>query len=191
MALTGRRALNGASAAAAEGAPPMEKKERCVLEDFTQCSKSHLWKLMMSFYDRKGVESWSQGIVPHFITCNSFIGQAYAKVLAEPPTTCAEAGIDPPVCCHAPKSRSQDSVPHARRPFSFAARLAFACKCKTPLSRPPPRCADSLIFWRRPGAAGLHPGLRERKGKHDVGPKRAALHRGTRNGQRQVQLLYA
>lgn len=34
--------------------------ERCVLEDFTQCSKSHLWKLMMSFYDRKGVESWSQ-----------------------------------------------------------------------------------------------------------------------------------
>lgn len=36
---------------------------------------------MMSFYDRKGVESWSQGIVPHFITCNSFIGRAYAKVL--------------------------------------------------------------------------------------------------------------
>ena len=27
---------------------------RCVLEDFMQCSKSHLWKLMMSFYDRKG-----------------------------------------------------------------------------------------------------------------------------------------
>jgi hypothetical protein len=36
---------------------------------------------MMSFYDRKGVESWSQGIVPHFITCNAFIGRAYAKVL--------------------------------------------------------------------------------------------------------------
>lgn len=36
---------------------------------------------MMSFYDRKGVKSWSQGIVPHFITCNAFIGRAYAKVL--------------------------------------------------------------------------------------------------------------
>lgn len=36
---------------------------------------------MMSFYDRKGPESWSQGIVPHFITSNSFIGRAYAKVL--------------------------------------------------------------------------------------------------------------
>jgi hypothetical protein len=55
--------------------------ERCVLEDFTQCSKSHLWKLMMSFYDRKGPDSWSQGIVPHFITCNTFIARAYVKVL--------------------------------------------------------------------------------------------------------------
>mmetsp|Transcript_34706 Transcript_34706/g.107340 ORF Transcript_34706/g.107340 Transcript_34706/m.107340 type:complete len:438 (-) Transcript_34706:635-1948(-) len=56
-------------------------RHRCVLEDFTRCSDSLLWKLMMSFYDRKGVESWSQGIVPHFITCNAFIGRAYAKVL--------------------------------------------------------------------------------------------------------------
>lgn len=60
----------------------IRKHERCVLEDFTQCSKSHLWKLMMSFYDRKGPESWSQGIVPHFITCNTFIGKSYAKVRA-------------------------------------------------------------------------------------------------------------
>ena len=35
----------------------------------------------MSFYDRKGPDSWAQGIVPHFITCNSFIGRSYAKVL--------------------------------------------------------------------------------------------------------------
>jgi hypothetical protein len=62
---------------------PVEAKAtaRCVLEDFTRCSTSHLWKLMMSFYDRKGIESWSQGVVPHFITCNAFIGKAYAKVL--------------------------------------------------------------------------------------------------------------
>jgi hypothetical protein len=68
---------------------PIEKREdnevttpiRCVLEDYTQCSRSHLWKLMMSFYDRKGPESWSHGIVPHFITSNAFIGRTYAKVL--------------------------------------------------------------------------------------------------------------
>jgi hypothetical protein len=64
-----------------DGTAGEEEHERCVLEDFTQCSESHLWKLMMSFYDRKGVESWSQGIVPHFITCNSFIGRSYAHVL--------------------------------------------------------------------------------------------------------------
>ncbi|CAM9170445.1 unnamed protein product [Ectocarpus fasciculatus] len=68
--------VTGAGAGAGNG------NERCVLEDFTQCSKSHLWKLMMSFYDRKGVESWSQGIVPHFITCNAFIGRSYAQVLS-------------------------------------------------------------------------------------------------------------
>lgn len=63
-------------------APSSEKvhQERCTLEDFTRCSTSHLWKLMMSFYDRKGIESWSQGVVPHFITSNAFIGKSYAKV---------------------------------------------------------------------------------------------------------------
>ena len=35
----------------------------------------------MSFYDQKGVESWSQGIVPFFITSNAFIGRTYAKIL--------------------------------------------------------------------------------------------------------------
>jgi tetratricopeptide (TPR) repeat protein len=35
----------------------------------------------MSFYDRKGPDSWAQGIVPHFITCNTFIARAYVKVI--------------------------------------------------------------------------------------------------------------
>lgn len=60
----------------ASPAPP-----RCLLEDFTRFSQSHLWKLMMSFYDRQGVESWAQGIVPHFITSNAFIAKRYSNVL--------------------------------------------------------------------------------------------------------------
>lgn len=55
--------------------------ERCELEGFTPFSKCHLWKLMMSFYDREGVESWAQGIVPHFITSNTFIAKRYSNVL--------------------------------------------------------------------------------------------------------------
>ena len=64
------------------GAAPSEGQAevRCELEGFKRCSDSHLWKLMMSFYDRKGIDSWSQGVVPHFITCNAFIGRSYAKV---------------------------------------------------------------------------------------------------------------
>ena len=52
-----------------------------MLKGFERCSESLLWKLMLSFYDKKGVESWSHGIVPHFITCNAFVGRAYAKML--------------------------------------------------------------------------------------------------------------
>jgi len=70
---------------------------RCVLEDFTRCSDSLLWKLMMSFYDRKGVESWSQGIVPHFITCNAFIGRAYAQVLLGFLRDCVQANAKLPL----------------------------------------------------------------------------------------------
>ena len=56
-------------------------QDRCILEDFTQFSKSHVWKLAMAFYDREGVESWAQGTVPHFVTSNAFIGQSYARIL--------------------------------------------------------------------------------------------------------------
>jgi hypothetical protein len=71
----------GGMRVAVEGDDEEELPPRCELEGFTRCSNSLLWRLMMSFYDRKGVESWSQGIVPHFITCNSFIGRSYAQVL--------------------------------------------------------------------------------------------------------------
>jgi hypothetical protein len=82
----------------AEIRPP----SRCMLEDFTQCSKSHLWKLMMSFYDRKGVESWSHGIVPHFITSNTFISKSYVKVLQGFLTDCLRPNAAMPVDVNEP-----------------------------------------------------------------------------------------
>ncbi|POM70294.1 Hypothetical protein PHPALM_13288, partial [Phytophthora palmivora] len=59
----------------------MQTPPRYQLEDFTPFARCHLWKLMMSFYDRQGVESWAQGIVPHFITSNTFIAKRYSNVL--------------------------------------------------------------------------------------------------------------
>ena len=73
--------MDSANLPSKEDKEATEPGERTVLEDFKACRDCHLWKLMMSFYDRKGPDSWSQGIVPHFITSNTFIGKSYAKVL--------------------------------------------------------------------------------------------------------------
>ena len=76
-----RTTFNGDASPTSIKVDDVVQPERCVLEDYVPCRDSHLWKLMMSFYDRKGPDSWSQGIVPHFITSNTFIGKNYAKVL--------------------------------------------------------------------------------------------------------------
>lgn len=52
-----------------------------VLEHGQRLSRSKLWRLMQSFFDQRGVSAWSQGTVPHYITSNSFIADAYAKVV--------------------------------------------------------------------------------------------------------------
>src|SRR5437762_11532711 len=36
---------------------------------------------MQSFFDQRRVTAWSQGTVPHYITGNPFIADAYAKVV--------------------------------------------------------------------------------------------------------------
>ena len=59
--------------------PP--QPSRIELEGFKRFSESLLWKLMRSFYDRQGALAWARGIVPHFITTNSFNSKAYTRVL--------------------------------------------------------------------------------------------------------------
>ena len=58
-----------------------QRRRRIVIEDFTKFSNSKLWDLMMRFYDQNGVSSWADGIVPHFISSNAFIGRTYAKLI--------------------------------------------------------------------------------------------------------------
>ena len=81
LAVTAQGTPPGVTRTTMDSSGDAKEGPRCELEDFTRCSESHLWKLMMSYYDRKGIDAWSQGVVPHFITCNAFIGRAYAKVL--------------------------------------------------------------------------------------------------------------
>jgi hypothetical protein len=60
-----------------------EKKEQdwYLLEQGVRLSHSRLWRLQRAFFEKHGIGAWSQGTVPHYITCNTFIADAYAKVV--------------------------------------------------------------------------------------------------------------
>src|SRR3982751_97014 len=51
------------------------------LEKGRRLSESLLWRLQRNFFDHLGAQAWTQGIVPHYITGNGWIADAYAKVV--------------------------------------------------------------------------------------------------------------
>jgi hypothetical protein len=52
-----------------------------VIEKGQRLSRSMLWDLQRSFFTKQGVGAWRCGIVPHYITSNPFIADAYAHVV--------------------------------------------------------------------------------------------------------------
>lgn len=52
-----------------------------VLERNRRFSESLLWRLQRSFFDRLGAQAWTESLVPHYITSNPWIADAYAKVV--------------------------------------------------------------------------------------------------------------
>jgi len=57
------------------------RKKAITLERQQRLSVSRLWRLQRNFFDSKGIEAWRAGYVPHHITSNPFIADAYAKVV--------------------------------------------------------------------------------------------------------------
>lgn len=55
--------------------------EAPVLEDRQRLSASMLWRWQRQYFEAQSVEAWRQGIVPHYVTSNTFIAQAYARVV--------------------------------------------------------------------------------------------------------------
>jgi tetratricopeptide (TPR) repeat protein len=53
----------------------------CVLDKGKPLSQSILWKLQRNFFEGQGIEAWRQGTVPHYVTSNPFIANAYARVV--------------------------------------------------------------------------------------------------------------
>ncbi|MBL1176285.1 tetratricopeptide repeat protein [Pantanalinema sp. GBBB05] len=52
-----------------------------VLEDKQRFSQSMLWQLQRHFFEQQGIQAWRQGTVPHYITSNPHIANAYAQVV--------------------------------------------------------------------------------------------------------------
>merc|ERR1711871_1164977 len=52
------------------------------LEAHTRFSDSHWFKAQRSWYDTKGVGAWCDGLVPSYITCNTYISSGYAQTMA-------------------------------------------------------------------------------------------------------------
>ena len=52
-----------------------------ILESNQPLSQSLLWQLQRNYFAQQGVNAWKHGAVPHYITSNPFIANAYAKVV--------------------------------------------------------------------------------------------------------------
>jgi tetratricopeptide (TPR) repeat protein len=52
-----------------------------LLEDPTRFSESLLWKLQRRYFEEQGIKAWQDAEVPHYITSNPFMANAYAEVV--------------------------------------------------------------------------------------------------------------
>lgn len=52
-----------------------------ILEENRPLSQSLLWRLQRNYFERQGIQAWSQAAVPQYITSNPAIANAYAQVL--------------------------------------------------------------------------------------------------------------
>jgi SAM-dependent methyltransferase len=51
------------------------------LEQHQRLSQSILWDLLREFYERRGADAWTSGVLPHYATNNPRIADAYAEVV--------------------------------------------------------------------------------------------------------------
>ena len=67
----------------------------------TRLSQSGLWEHQRAYYHKQGVQAWNTGTVPHYVTNNPIIGDAYADlIIAHLDDLEREGALDPaqPVC---------------------------------------------------------------------------------------------
>lgn len=58
-----------------------ETERTFILDQNQRLSQSLLWQLQRNYFQHQGIEAWSKGTVPHYITSNAFIAEAYARIV--------------------------------------------------------------------------------------------------------------
>lgn len=61
--------------------PIAQDQSGTLLEVEQRFSQSLLWQLQRRFFEHEGIQAWQQGQVPHYITSNPHIANAYAQVV--------------------------------------------------------------------------------------------------------------
>lgn len=51
------------------------------IEEHQRFSQSIVWKWQRTFFSQQGAQAWSKGTVPHYVTSNPYIAQAYAHLI--------------------------------------------------------------------------------------------------------------
>jgi tetratricopeptide (TPR) repeat protein len=64
-----------------QAAAPQAPEARVTLERDRRLSESLIWPLQREFYRRRGTAAWTSGELPWYVTSNSFIARAYARML--------------------------------------------------------------------------------------------------------------
>ena len=112
------------------------KAAEVVLEEGRRLSESLLWKYQRAFYEQRGIEAWSKGAIPHYITSNPFIAATYAQVLLAFLEDClATGGVSP----EKPLTVLELGAGHGRFGFLFLQKLQDLLEEKQ-YAAPPLRC---------------------------------------------------
>lgn len=60
---------------------PLNEPTPTLLDANQRFSQSLLWQLQRTYFNQQGVQAWNTGTVPHYVTSNPFIADAYGKVI--------------------------------------------------------------------------------------------------------------
>ncbi len=70
-------------------------RSRHILESGQRLSQSMLWPILDDFYKRQGMDAWRNHTIPHYITCNPTIADAYAQIVLGYWQDCQAANLAP------------------------------------------------------------------------------------------------